>query len=68
MPPEVLEFIQANAEEYRHVARIVGVTVSYPLDNRCTRCERVSPHALAPYPDGWCCRPCAYPCSWREVS
>lgn len=47
MPPDVLEFIQANAEEYRLCARIVGVTVSYPLDNRCTRCEHISRYALA---------------------
>lgn len=67
MPPDVLEFIQANAEEYRLCARIVGVTVSYPLDNRCTRCEHISRYALAPYPDGWLCRSCAYPCSWREA-
>lgn len=68
MPPDVLEFIQANAEEYRRCARIVGVRISYPLDNRCTRCARSSPYALCPYPEQWLCRTCAYPCYWREAS
>lgn len=66
MPPDVLAFIKANADEYRRVARIVDCTVRYPRDNQCARCERVSPHALAPDNKGWLCRICAYPTYWRD--
>jgi len=55
------EFVRANAEEYRRVARIVDCSVRYPRDNRCRRCARRSQSPLVPDRHGWLCNVCAYP-------